>query len=123
MKSNKILIADDQLLIRESLQVILDAEDDFEVIGLAENGRIAYEMCEQFQPDIVLMDIHMPEMDGIEATKKIKQLWRHIHVIILTTFRDTAYMEQAIENGAATFLLKAIDPQELVTSIRKVIGK
>lgn len=84
----KLLIADDQELIRESLSIVLDMDDEIEIVGLAENGAEAIKLCEQNKPSTILMDINMPEMDGISATKVIKQRWPDIKVIILTTFQE-----------------------------------
>lgn len=122
MKEIKLLLADDQDLIRESLHIVLDMDPQIEVVGLAENGRVAVELCEQHEPGIVLMDIHMPEMDGVEATKRIKQRWPHIRVIILTTFQDVQYVVDALGAGAEGYLLKAIHPRDLAAGIKWVHG-
>jgi len=116
----RILLVDDQELIRESLSIVLNIEEDIEVIGMAENGRVAVEMCEREQPDVVLMDIHMPEMDGIVATRLIKKSWPQIRVIILTTFQELDYVVEALDIGAEGYLLKAIHPKDLATGIRLV---
>lgn len=120
MNNIKLLLVDDQELIRESLNIILSMEEDFELVGLAENGQEALRLCEQQQPDIVLMDINMPIMDGIEATKIIKNRWPHIRVIILTTFQEVDYVKEALSFGAEGYLLKAIHPKDLASSIRLV---
>lgn len=120
MKEIKLLLVDDQELIRESLHIVLDMEEDIEVVGLAENGRIAIEKCEQLQPDIVLMDIHMPEIDGVEATKKIKQLWPQIKIIFLTTFQELQYVIEGLGAGAEGYVLKAIHPKDLAAGVRLV---
>ena len=120
MKEVKLLLADDQDLIRESLHIVLDMDPDIEVVGLAENGRMAVELCELHQPNVVLMDIHMPEMDGVEATKQIKKRWPHIRVIILTTFQEVHYVVDALGAGAEGYLLKAIHPKDLASGIKWV---
>lgn len=117
---NRILIVDDQELIRESLSIVLGMEEDIEVAGMAPNGQIAVELCEKLQPDVVLMDIHMPVMDGILATRKIKNSWPHVRVIILTTFQELDYVVEALDIGAEGYLLKAIHPKDLAAGIRLV---
>jgi DNA-binding NarL/FixJ family response regulator len=116
----KLLLVDDQDLIRESLHIVLGMDPDIEVVGLAENGHVAVKLCEEAQPDVVLMDIHMPIMDGVEATRQIKIAWPHIRVIILTTFQEIGYVVDALSAGAEGYLLKAIHPKELATGIKWV---
>jgi DNA-binding NarL/FixJ family response regulator len=120
MKEIRLLLVDDQELIRESLHIVLGMEEDIEVVGMAENGRVALDMCEEHQPNVVLMDIHMPEMDGVEATKQIKQRWPDVRVIILTTFQELNYVVEALGVGAEGYLLKAIHPKDLASGIRLV---
>nr|WP_150960478.1 response regulator transcription factor [Aneurinibacillus sp. XH2] len=120
MKEIRLLLVDDQDLIRESLHIVLDMDPEIEVVGLAENGRIAVDLCSSKQPNTVLMDIHMPEMDGVEATRQIKKQWPDIRVIILTTFQEIDYVVQALDAGAEGYLLKAIHPKELVSGIKWV---
>ncbi|MDQ0418415.1 DNA-binding NarL/FixJ family response regulator [Croceifilum oryzae] len=120
MEKVKLLLVDDQELIRESLHIILDLEDDFEVVGLAENGQDAVEFCKQVVPDVVLMDIHMPVLDGVRATQAIKKNWPHVRVIILTTFQEIQYVIDALTVGAEGYLLKAIHPRDLIMGIRLV---
>lgn len=122
MKDIRLLLVDDQDLIRESLHIVLDMDPDIQVVGMAENGRVAIELCEQHRPNVVLMDVHMPEMDGVEATRQIKQRWPDIHVIILTTFQEVDYVVQALDAGAEGYLLKAIHPKELAAGIKWVHG-
>ncbi|NQX60192.1 response regulator transcription factor [Paenibacillus qinlingensis] len=116
----KLLLVDDQDLIRESLHIVLGMDPDIEVVGLAENGQVAVKLSEEVQPDVVLMDIHMPIMDGVEATRQIKAAWPHIRVIILTTFQEIGYVVDALSAGAEGYLLKAIHPKELATGIKWV---
>ena len=117
----KILLADDQPLIRESLRLLLGEEKDFEVV-VAGNGKQALEQCEQGRPDIILMDINMPEMDGIAATKMIKEAWPGIRVIMITTIEDVSYAAEALRSGAEGYMLKSIHPKELAATIRLVYG-
>lgn len=116
----KLLLVDDQDLIRESLHIVLGMDPDIEVVGLAENGQVAVKLCEVQQPDIVLMDIHMPIMDGVEATRRIKATWPHIRVIILTTFQEISYVLDALSAGAEGYLLKAIHPKDLAAGVKWV---
>lgn len=120
MAKIKILLADDQELILESLSIVLSMEEDFEIVGLAKNGEEALKGCEQFQPDIVLMDINMPVMDGVAATALIKERIPVTKVIILTSYREVEYVLTALSHGAEGYLLKAIHPKELAAGIRVV---
>lgn len=120
MNKIKILLVDDQELIRESLNIVLGMEEDFELVGMAANGQEAIKLCEQHKPDVVLMDINMPVMDGIDATKRIKSTWPKTQIIILTTFQEVEYVKEALSNGAEGYLLKAIHPKDLASSIRLV---
>lgn len=120
MKKIKIMIADDQTLMRDGLKTILDLEDDMEVIGTAENGKIAYELIKEKTPDIILMDIRMPVLNGVEATKKIKKEFPNIKVIILTTFDDDDYIIEALGNGASGYLLKDIPGDQFIQSIKRI---
>jgi DNA-binding NarL/FixJ family response regulator len=120
MKEIKLLLVDDQDLIRESLHIVLDMDPQIEVVGLAENGHVAVQLCEEHQPNIVLMDIHMPIMDGVEATRQIKEKWPHIRVIILTTFQEINLVVDALGAGAEGYLLKAIHPKDLAAGIKWV---
>jgi DNA-binding NarL/FixJ family response regulator len=120
MKKIKLLITDDQELIRESLHIVLSMEEDFEIIGLAENGKHAIEICEKNIPDMILMDIEMPIMNGINATEQIKKRWPNIKIVILTTFQETEYVMDVLRLGAEGYLLKAIHPNELKAGIRLI---
>ncbi|WP_379895028.1 response regulator [Marinicrinis lubricantis] len=120
MEPIKLLLVDDQDLIRESLYIVLDMDPDIQVIGMAENGKKAVECCEAQQPDVVLMDIHMPVMDGVDATKEIKSRWPDTKVIILTTFQEVDFVVGAISAGAEGYLLKAIHPKDLAAGVKWV---
>ena len=115
----RLLIADDQHLVRTGLQVILNTEPDIEVIGQASTGLEAVTMAHELRPDVVLMDIRMPELDGIEATRQIttrKNL--STRVLVLTTFDVDQYVFEAIRAGASGFLLKDVPADQLVTGVR-----
>ncbi|WP_413303218.1 response regulator transcription factor [Bacillus sp. 1P10SD] len=118
--SIKLAIVDDQEIIREGLFDIFDEVEGIEVLGLAENGLKAVEICTEKQPDTVLMDINMPVMDGVEATKAIKEKWPHIRVIILTTFQEITYVREALQAGAEGYLLKAIEPTDLIAGVQLI---
>ena len=100
MEDIKVLIVDDQELIRESLSIVLNMEEQLAVVGLAGDGNEAIQLCEKLAPDVVLMDINMPNMDGVAATKVIKDKWPQIKVIILTSYKDVDYVVSALANGA-----------------------
>ena len=118
----KILIADDQDLIRESLKIILDMNSDIKVIGLAENGNKVLEIVQKHLPDIILMDIRMPELDGVLCTKIIKEKYPDVKIIILTTFDDDEYVFYALKYGASGYLLKGCSVQELTSAIHTVMN-
>ncbi len=116
----KVLIVDDDALIRDGLKVLLEMEKDFNVIGVAENGREALKACEIEQPDVILMDVRMPVMDGVKATELIKASYKQVKIIILTTFKDDEYIEQAVKNGAEGYILKSQSLDSIVDSLRVV---
>lgn len=118
MKKIKLLIADDQVLIAQSLKIVLEHQgDDLSVIGIAENGKQVLELVEKDMPHLILMDVRMPVMDGVSATRIINKSFSGIKIIMLTTFDDDEYAQQAIEAGAVGYLLKDISVEELIASI------
>jgi DNA-binding NarL/FixJ family response regulator len=116
----KVLLVDDQELITASLAIVLGGEVDFEIVGTAENGKVALELTKQLSPNVVLMDIHMPEMNGVDATAQIKSLFPFVKVMILTTFEELGYVRDALAAGAEGYVLKAIHPKDLAAGIRLV---
>lgn len=117
----KLVLADDQVLFVESLKNILEMRtDDLKIIGIAYNGKEAVELLERKKPDIVLMDVRMPHMDGVEATRIIHSRYPDIKIIMLTTFDDDEYVHEALKYGAVGYLLKTIPPAELISSIHAV---
>lgn len=116
----RLLVVDDQDLVRDSLSLLLGTEPRFKVVGGAANGRQAIEKCEDLQPDVVLMDVRMPEMDGVLATQHIKKRWSHIKVIILTSYQEMNYVLEALSVGAEGYMLKATHLQNVTSGILHV---
>ena len=114
----KVMITDDQRLMREGLKTLLDLEEDLAVVSLAENGRDALEKIPSAKPDVILMDIRMPVMDGVECTRIIKEQHPQIKVLILTTFDDDEFIIEALKNGAVGYMLKDLSSEKLVAAIR-----
>jgi len=118
----KVLIVDDDSLIRESLSLILTCEGDITVCGLAEDGVNALKICQTTQPDVVLMDIRMPNMDGVAATRLIKKEYPHIRIMMLTTFDDKSNIQQALTAGAEGYLLKTDDLSDIANKLRVFVA-
>ncbi|MEA5582613.1 response regulator transcription factor [Nodularia harveyana UHCC-0300] len=116
----KVLLVDDQNLIRQGLKALLELEPDLEIIGEAENGEQAIKRSEKLQPDVILMDIRMPIMDGVAATREIQKRQPKIKILVLTTFDDDEYIKAALQNGAMGYLLKDTPSEELAVAIRAV---
>ena len=116
----KVLIADDDIMVREGLKLLLEIEEDFEVIATAGNGQEAYELCNNLKPDIILMDIRMPVLDGVLGTKLIKRNFKDIKIVILTTFKDDEYIKEAIKSGAEGYILKNQPADTMIESLRTV---
>lgn len=114
----RVLLVDDQQILAEGIKSVLHTSDEVEVVGIASDGAIALDMCGKLKPDVVLMDIRMPNMNGVVATKKIKELDERIKIIILTTFDDSDYILSAINNGASGYLLKDIGSTALIDAIK-----
>ena len=115
-----ILIVDDQNLIRQGLKALLELESDMKIVGEAENGQIAINLVRELRPNVILMDIRMPIMDGVAATKEINNQFPHCKILILTTFDDDEYVKAALQNGAMGYLLKDTPSEELAVAIRAV---
>ncbi|MFE5025498.1 response regulator [Streptomyces sp. NPDC056656] len=116
----RVLIADDQMMVREGFSVLLNAMPDIEVVGEAVNGREAIARVRELSPDVVLMDIRMPELNGIEATREIAAMDRGAKVLVLTTFDLDEYVYQALRAGASGFLLKDASARQLADGVRVV---
>jgi serine phosphatase RsbU (regulator of sigma subunit)/CheY-like chemotaxis protein len=116
----RVIIVDDQAIVRSGLGAFVMAFDELNLVGEASNGEEAIRLCKLVQPDVVLMDLKMPIMDGITATRQIRQLWPTIQVLVLTSFKDQANIQAALDSGAKGYLSKDITAQELVEAIRQV---
>ena len=117
----KVVLADDQDLIRQSLCYVLSRQEDIEMVGTAVYGLETLEVVEKQQPDVVLLDVRMPKMDGVECTRRIKQKYPQIKVIILTTFDDDEYIFDALRYGATGYLLKGVSVEGLANAVREAV--
>jgi two-component system response regulator NreC len=115
-----VLIADDHTIVRSGVRLLLEAETDIRVVGEALNGLEALELVESLQPDVVLMDITMPEMDGLEATREIKTRFPQINVLVLTMHRSDEYFFEMLKAGASGYILKGAKTSELINAVRVV---
>jgi DNA-binding NarL/FixJ family response regulator len=118
----RVLIADDQALVRGGFRLILETQDDIEVAGEADDGREALRLARELEPDVVLMDIRMPNVDGIEATRRLAAEPHPPRILVLTTFDADEYVYEAMRAGASGFLLKTTPPEHLAGAIRAVAG-
>jgi DNA-binding NarL/FixJ family response regulator len=115
-----VLLCDDQALVRSGFRLILESREDIEVVGEAEDGREAIELARRVDPDVILMDIRMPNVDGVEATRRLVSGGSRARIVILTTFDLDEYVFESIRAGASGFLLKDVQPAQLVDAIRVV---
>jgi DNA-binding NarL/FixJ family response regulator len=118
--SIRVLVADDQSMVRAGFRMLLSGEDDIDVVGEASNGLEAVEKAARFDPTVVLMDIRMPELDGLEATRRIVATDESARVLVLTTFDLDEYVYEALRAGASGFVLKDDPPEQLIAAIRTV---
>lgn len=117
----KVMIVDDQEIVREGLKMILSLHEEIEIIGEASNGEELLKLIETKTPEVVLMDIRMPVMNGIEATKLMKEKYPNVKIIILTTFNEDEYIFEGLKNGADSYILKDSGSKEILTAIKSVI--
>lgn len=120
--SIRVLIVDDHHVVRKGLVFFFRTQQDLDIVGEASNGKEAVQLANSLKPDIILMDLVMPEMDGIEATKIIKQEHPNIKIMMLTSFSDQDHVIPALEAGASGYQLKDIQPDELVTALKKMMN-
>lgn len=116
----KVAIVDDQKILTEGLKMILSADQMIEVVGTGENGMEALTLCKTYLPDVILMDIQMPVMNGVESTRQIKEKYPTVKIIVLTTFDDDKYIFDAIKHGASGYLLKDTPPNKIAEAIKTV---
>lgn len=117
MRKIRVLIVDDQTLMRDGLKTILNLEENIEVAAVAKDGEEALGVLSNVAVDVVLMDIRMPQMDGVQCTREIKKKYPHISVLILTTFDDEEYITEALSNGASGYILKDIEGDALIKAV------
>ncbi len=116
----RVLVADDQALVRGGFRLILDAQPDIEVVGEAEDGRQALRLAKELEPHVVLMDVRMPNLDGLEATRRLSAAPDPPRVLVLTTFDADEYVYEAMKGGASGFLLKDVSPERLAQAVRTI---
>ncbi len=119
-KKTRILLADDHALVRQGFRMILASEDDFEVIGEATNGRDAVELCSTLKPDVVVMDVTMPELNGIESTRRIIEFLPRTRILALSMHKDSVYVREILRAGASGYLLKDAMESDLIAAVRAV---
>ena len=119
MQKITVLLADDHTVVRQGLRALLEAEEDITVVGEAENGRQAVQMAKRLQPEVVVMDIAMPQLNGLEATRQITKESPKSHVLILSSYSDDEYVQQLTDAGASGYLVKQTAANDLVTAIRE----
>lgn len=120
LMDTKVLLVDDHAILRDGLRMVLDAQPGIAVVGEAEDGRQAVQLAEELQPDVVVMDIAMPNLNGAEATRQIKKRWPHIRVVILTMHENHQYLVQIVNAGASACVLKRSAGTELVDAVKAV---
>lgn len=119
MSKIRVLIVDDQPVVRDGLKMIISLDSEIEVVATASNGQDAFEFCQK-GIDVILMDIRMPVMDGVKTTKLIKESFPNIKIIILTTFNDDQYIFEALKNGASSYLLKDVESEEIINTVKVI---
>lgn len=120
MDKIKVLIADDIMILRQGLKAVLELDEQIEVVALAENGKEAFDKCKVYQPDVVLMDMRMPDFDGAYGISLIKKELPNIRVLVLTTFDDEETIEKALGSGADGYILKEMEDEKVISSVKSV---
>src|SRR5919109_950759 len=120
MKRTRILLADDHAVVRQGFKMILSAQSDLEIVGEAANGREAVELAERLKPDVVVMDVAMPELNGIEATRRLVSSAPHTRVLALSMHKDSVYVREILRAGARGYLLKDSVDSDLIAAVRAV---
>lgn len=120
MDKIKVLIADDIMILRQGLKAVLELDDHIEVVALAENGKEAFEKCNVFRPDVVIMDMRMPDYDGAYGIAAIKEVHPEIRVLVLTTFDDDETIQKALSGGADGYILKEMEDEKVIASVKSV---
>jgi len=120
MDKLRVILADDHQMMREGLRLLINSQDDMEVVGEAENGQTAVVLAQRLQPDVVVMDISMPEMNGLKATRRLKRLYPNIKTLTLTRHTDDGYLQQLLQSGSSGYILKQSASEELVRAIRLI---
>lgn len=118
----RVFIADDHAVLRDGLKALVNAQADMEVVGEADNGRTTYEKAKELVPDVVLMDISMPELTGVQATELLRRECPNIKILILTAYKDKGYLDRLLNVGASGFILKLSAAEELIGALRLVAG-
>jgi DNA-binding NarL/FixJ family response regulator len=122
MTKLRVLLAEDHETIRDGLKLLVNSQPDMEIVGEADNGRVAVQLAQELLPDVVVMDVSMPELNGLQATKKLKQKSPQVKVLTLTRHTDTGYLQQLLEAGASGYVLKQSKSAELLRAIRAVVN-
>ena len=120
METIKVLIADDIQILRQGLKAVLEQDEGIQVVTVAENGKEAFEKCAAYQPDVVLMDMRMPDYDGAYGIRSIKDRHPHIKVLVLTTFDDEETIDKAVSSGADGYILKEMSDEKVIASVKSV---
>lgn len=122
MNKLRIFLADDHAILRQGLKMMINAQADMEVVGEASNGQAAVQHAMKFRPDVVVMDVTMPEMNGQQATQQLKQAFPQIKILALTRHNDSSYVQQLLQAGVSGYVLKQSDAEELLRAIRVIVG-
>jgi NarL family two-component system response regulator LiaR len=122
IKPIRVMLVDDHTVVRRGLRAVISVSDDMCLVGEADNGEEAIQLCERLQPDVILMDMLMPKMDGIAATKAIHERWPKVRIIALSSFKEREYVEGVLKVGATSYLLKNVSADEIVSAIRRAVA-